>query len=45
MKGWKQVLIKPLKLPSFFFDIGLSMYWEKAFVKIFLKTGLLYKDL
>ena len=26
MKDWKQVLIKSLKLPNFFFDIRLSIY-------------------
>ena len=32
MKDWKQVLIiKSLKLPNFFFDIRLSMYWQNAF--------------
>ena len=45
MKISKWVLIKPLKLPNFFFDIRLSMYWENAFVKILLKTGLVGKDL
>ena len=46
MKDWKQVLIiKSLKLPNFFFDIRLSMYWQNAFVKILLKTGLIDKDL
>ena len=46
MKDWKQVLIiKSLKLPNFFFDIRLSMYWQNAFVKILLKTGLVGKDL
>ena len=46
MKDWQQVLIiKSLKLPNFFFDIRLSMYWQNAFVKILLKTGLVGKDL
>ena len=46
MKDWKQVLIiKSLKLPNFFFDIRLSMYWQNAFVKILLKTSLVGKDL
>ena len=46
MKDWKQVLIiKSLKLPNFFFDIRLSMYWQNAFVKMLLKTGLVGKDL
>ena len=45
MKDWKQVLIiKSLKLPNFFFDIRLSMYWQNTFVKILLKTGLVGKD-
>ena len=39
------MLIKSLKLPNFFFDIKLSMYWQKFFVKIILKTGLVNKDL
>ena len=45
MKDWKQVLIKSLKLPNFFFDIRLSMYWQNAFVKILSKNGLIGKDL
>ena len=45
MKDWKQALIQSLKLPSFFFDIRLSMYWHNAFVKIISKTGLAGKDL
>ena len=45
MKDWKKVLIQSLKLPNFFFDIRLSMYWQNAFVKILLKTGLVGKDL
>ena len=46
MKGLKQVLvIKSLKLPNSFFDIRLSMYCQNAFVKIFLKIGLVGKDL
>ena len=46
MKDWQQVLIiKSLKLPNFFFNIRLSMYWQNAFVKILLKTGLVGKDL
>ena len=45
MNDWKQALIKSLKLPNFFFDIRLSMYWQNAFVKILLKTSLVGKDL
>ena len=46
MKEWKQVLIiKSLKLPNFFFDIRLSMYWQNTFLKTLLKTGLVGKDL
>ena len=46
MKDWKQVLIiKSLKLPNFFFDIRLSMYWQNAFAKILSKTGFVDKDL
>ena len=46
MKDWKRVLIiKSLKLPNFFFDIRFSMYWQNAFVKILVKTGLVGKDL
>ena len=37
MKDWKWALIKSLKLPNFSFDIRLSMYWQNAFFKIFLK--------
>ena len=46
MKDWKLVLIiKSLELPNFFFDIRVSMYWQNAFVKMLLKTGLVGKDL
>ena len=45
MKDLIQALIKSLKPPNFFFDISLSMYWENTFVKIFLKTSLVGKDL
>ena len=31
MKDWKQALIQSLKLPNFFFDNRLSMYWQNAF--------------
>ena len=34
MKDWKYVLIKSLKLPSFFLDIRLGVYCQNAFVKI-----------
>ena len=46
MKDWQQVLlIKSLKLPNFFFDIRLSMYWQKALAKILSKTDLLGIDI
>ena len=46
IKDWQEVLIiKSLKLPNFFFDIRLRMYWQNAFVKILLKTSLVSKDL
>ena len=46
VKDWKQALIiKSLKLPNFFFDIRLIMYWQNAFVKTLFKTGLVGKDL
>ena len=46
MKGWKQgLIIKSFKLPNFFFDIRLSMYWQNAFAKILSKTGLVGKDI
>ena len=44
MKDWQQVVIQSLKLPNFFLDIRLSMYWQNAFVKILSKTGLVGKD-
>ena len=34
-----------MKLTNFFFDIRLSIYWQNAFVKILLKTGLIDKNL
>ena len=43
-EGLKIALIQPLKLPNFFIDIRLSMYWQKAFAKILSKTGLIVKD-
>ena len=33
-----------MKLPNFFFDIRLRVYWKNAFVKIFSKTGLVGLD-
>ena len=45
MKDWKYALIKSLKLPNFFFEIRLSMYWQNAFVKILSRTDLVGKDL
>ena len=45
MKDWKWVLIKLLKLPNFFFNIRLSMYWQNTFVKILWKTTLVGKHL
>ena len=42
-QDWKLKL--PLKLPNFFFDIRLSMYWRNALVKMLLKTVLVGKDL
>ena len=39
-----KISIKSLKLPNFFFDIMLSMYWQNTFVKILSKTGLVGKD-
>ena len=44
-EGLKIGLNKSLKLPNFFFDIRLSMYWQNAFVKILSKTCLIGKDL
>ena len=45
MKDWKYQLIKSFKLPNVFFETRLSMYWQNAFVKILLRTGLVGKDL
>ena len=39
------LIIKSLKLPNFFFNIKLSMYWQNSFVEILLKIGLVGKDL
>ena len=41
----KKSLIQSLKLPNFFFDIRLSMYWQNAFIKILWKIGLVGKHL
>ena len=45
INDWKKAFIKSLKLPNFFFDIRVGMYWQNAFVEILSKTGLVGKDL
>ena len=33
-----------MKLPNFFFDIRLSIYWQNAFAQILSKSSLVGKD-
>ena len=39
-EGFKIALIQSLELPNFFFDIRLSMYWQKAFKNWFGKAKI-----